>query len=154
MAWFLIRLLYELLTNWLVSIGCKILQKNFPKQAINTWILIPIIPRNVFKRNANKIYTKYDKICLFEKHPHENDNRAKKSRVEWSGISLLFSKSMAWLARININTFFNLYITFPWHHQDGKLMKQYIFKTFASFQITLPHLCGILVPNFQMEKTK
>ena len=48
----------------------------------------------MFKVHAKKIYTKYDKICVFEKIPHENYHGEKKSWAEWSGISLLFSKSM------------------------------------------------------------
>ena len=33
----------------------------------------------MFKLPAKKIYTKYDKICVFEKNPHENYHREKKS---------------------------------------------------------------------------
>ena len=43
------------------------------------WILIPINPRNMTKLHAKKIYTKYDKICLFQINPHENYNCEKKS---------------------------------------------------------------------------
>ena len=48
----------------------------------------------MFKLRAKKIYTKYDKICIFEKNQHLNNHRGKKFGVEWSGISPLFSKSM------------------------------------------------------------
>ena len=54
-------------------------RKGFSKQAIEIWILIPIIPRNMFKLHTKKIYTKYDKICVFEKSPHENYHGEKKS---------------------------------------------------------------------------
>ena len=33
----------------------------------------------MFKLNAKKIYNKHDKICIFEKNPHENCHREKKS---------------------------------------------------------------------------
>ena len=78
----------------------------------------------MFKLHTEKICTKYDKICVFEKSPHENYHGEKKSWAEWSEISLLFSKSMSWLARVYIGSIFNLYTTLPWYHQDGKLMEQ------------------------------
>ena len=49
--------------------------KIFSKQAIEIWILILIIPI----MHAKNIYTKYDKICIFEKNPHKNYHREKKS---------------------------------------------------------------------------
>ena len=76
-------------------------------------------------------------------------------RVERSGISRLFSKSMPWLLRVYIDPFFNLYITLPWYHKDGRLMKQLIFETFASCsQISFPHFSDILARHFQTGKTK
>ena len=78
----------------------------------------------MFKLHTKKIYTKYDKVFVFEKSPHENYHGEKKSWAEWSGISLLFSKSMPWLARVYIGSFFNSYMTLPWYHEDRKLMKQ------------------------------
>ena len=57
-------------------------EKFFWEQAIEIWILIPVIPRNTLKLHNKKIYTKYDKICVFEKSPHENYLRKKKSWVE------------------------------------------------------------------------
>ena len=39
----------------------------FFKQASEIWILISIIPRNIFKHHAKKIYNKYDKICIWKK---------------------------------------------------------------------------------------
>ena len=33
----------------------------------------------MFKRHTEKICTKYDKICVFEKSPHENYHGEKKS---------------------------------------------------------------------------
>ena len=52
------------------------------KKVIEIWILIPIIPRNMFKLHTKKIYTNYDKICVFEKSPHEN-------YIEVSGLGFL-----------------------------------------------------------------
>ena len=78
----------------------------------------------MFKLHREKIYAKYDKICVFEKSPHKNYHGEKKSWAEWSGMSLLFSKSMPWLARVYIGSFFTPYMTIPWYDQDGKLMKQ------------------------------
>ena len=78
----------------------------------------------MFKLHREKIYAKYDKICVFEKSPHENYNGEKKSWAEWSGMSLLFRKSMPWLARVYIGSFINPYMTITWYDQDGKLMKQ------------------------------
>ena len=43
------------------------IEKSF-QQAIETWILIPIISRNIFKLHAKKIHIKYNKICFFEKN--------------------------------------------------------------------------------------
>ena len=43
----------------------KLYRKVFSKQAIEIWILIPIIPQNMFKLHAKKIYTKYVKIWAF-----------------------------------------------------------------------------------------
>ena len=43
------------------------------------WILIPVIPQNMFKLHTKKIYTKYDKVFVFEKSPHENYHGEKKS---------------------------------------------------------------------------
>ena len=51
------------------------------------------------------MYTKYDKICVFEKNPHENYHCQNKSRVEWSRISRLFSKSMPLFVRVYIGSF-------------------------------------------------
>ena len=42
-------------------------RKVFFKQASENWILISIIPRNIFKHHAKKIYNKYDKICIWKK---------------------------------------------------------------------------------------
>ena len=42
-------------------------RKVFFKQASENWILISVIPRNIFKHNAKKIYNKYDKICIWKK---------------------------------------------------------------------------------------
>ena len=36
----------------------------------------------MFKRQAKKIYSKYNRICVFEKNPPENYHREKKYRVE------------------------------------------------------------------------
>ena len=139
-----------MLTNWPVSIWYQFFQKSFFwEQAIEIWILIPIIPRNALKLHNKKIYTKYDKICVFEKSPHENYLRKKKSWVEWSCISLLFSKSIPWLVRVYTGSFFNLYITLPWyHHQDGKLMKL----NFRNFRKYLPGFKAFWHPIFKREK--
>ena len=89
--------------------------------------------------SRQKTYSKNDKICVFEKNPHENYHCENKYWVEWSRISLSFSKSMPWLVWVYMGSFFNLYITLPWYHQNGKLMKGYIFETFASCsQVKLP----------------
>ena len=78
----------------------------------------------MFNLHTKKIYSKYDKICVFEKCPHENYHGEKKSWAEWPGIFLLFSRSMSSLARVYIGSFFNLYVTLSWHHQDSKFMQQ------------------------------
>ena len=54
-------------------------EKVFSKQAIEIWILIPIISQNIFKLHAKKIYTNYDKIHVCEKNPNKNYHREKKS---------------------------------------------------------------------------
>ena len=37
----------------------------------------------MFKLHTEKICTKYDEICIFEKSPHENYHGEKKSWAEW-----------------------------------------------------------------------
>ena len=74
----------------------------------------------MFKFHNKKIYNKYDKICIFEKSPHENYHCEKKTWAEWSGISLLFSKNIPWFVRVYIGSFFNLDMILPWYHQDEK----------------------------------
>ena len=54
-------------TNWLVSIWYKFLLKDVSKQTIELWVLIQIIPQNIFKLHVAKIHTKYDKICVATK---------------------------------------------------------------------------------------
>ena len=77
----------------------------------------------MFKLHTKKIYTKYDKICVFEKSPHENYHGGKKSWAEWSGISLLFSEkhALTWPGLFRL-IFQSLYDTS--FHQDGKFMEQ------------------------------
>ena len=82
------RLWYVMQTKWLVSIWYEFLHKTFSKQAIEIWILIPIIPPNTFKFQAKKLHTKYDKTCVREINPQGNYPRKKKS-----GISLLFKRA-------------------------------------------------------------
>ena len=53
-------------------------RKGFSEQDIEIWILIPSILQNIFLLHVKKIYTKYDKICICEKNPHENYYREKK----------------------------------------------------------------------------
>ena len=67
-----------MLTNWFLF-DTNFYRNRFSKQAIEIWILIPIIPRNMSKLHTKKIYAKYDKICVFEKSPHENYHGEKKS---------------------------------------------------------------------------
>ena len=87
------------------------------------------------------------KFASSKKNALKNYHREKKSGVERSGISLLFSKSMPWLLQVYIGSFFNLYITLPWFHQDEKLMKQLIFQTFASCsQLSFHVLCHFGTP--------
>ena len=88
-----------MITNWPVSIWYEFLQKRFFQWCY--WNL---------DFNYKKIYTKYDKICVFEKNPHENYHRENKSQVEWSRISLLFSKSMPWLVRVYV-AYFSIFIS-------------------------------------------
>ena len=93
-------------------------RKLFPsKMAIEIWILIPIIPRNMFKLHSKEIHTKYGKICVCEKKPHENYPCEKKSWVKWSEISLLFKESMPWLVLVCMGSSSSLY------HQNVKLIK-------------------------------
>ena len=121
----------------------------------------------MFKLHTKKIYTKYDKIYIFEKSRLENYHGEKKSWAEWSGISLVFSKSMPWLDQVYIGSFFNLYRTLPWYHQDGKLYDtslisarweidetEFLKLSLSCSQINVPQFFGILAPCFQTAKTK
>ena len=46
---FYIHLWHGMQNNWLISIWFEFLQKSFSKQAVEIWILSPMIPRNMFK---------------------------------------------------------------------------------------------------------
>ena len=59
-----------------------------------------VIPRNIFTPYAKKIHTKYDKICIYEKNPHNKYPHEKKSWVKWCGISPLFKKACPDLSEI------------------------------------------------------
>ena len=121
-SWILRDFSFEPIDRFLF--GTNFYRRGFSKQAIEIWILIPIIRQNMFKLHAKKIYTNYDKICVFEKKSTRKLSWRKEilSWMIWD--SLLFSKSMPWLARVSIDSFFNLYMTLPWYHHDGKLMKK------------------------------
>ena len=113
--------------------------------------LIPIFTEKFFSKQAIKIWITLKKSALnmtkfasLEKNSQKNYHREKKSGFEQFVISLLFSKSMPWLLRVYTSPFFNFYITLLWYHQHEKLMKQLIFKTFAScsqipFSVFLRH---------------
>ena len=52
----------------------------FPSRlAIEIWILIPIILKNIFELYTEEIHTRYDKISIYEKNPQENYLHKKKS---------------------------------------------------------------------------
>ena len=46
----------------------------------------------MFKLYAQKILTKYNKVCIFEKIPHKNYHQENKFWAEWSGISVIQQK--------------------------------------------------------------
>ena len=99
----------------------------------------------MFKLHTKKIYTKYDKVFIFEKSPHENYHGEKKSWAEWSGISLLFSKSMPWLFRVYIGSFFNL-------HTSSISPRWEIDETFGTFGSCYQIFVAIWHPIFKWEK--
>ena len=141
-----------MLTNWPVSIWYKFLQRTIFETGYWNLILIPIIPRNMFKLHTKKIYTKYDKICVFEKSPHENYHGEKKSWAEWSGISLLFSKSMPWLDRVYIGSFFNLYMTLPDTTKTGNWWNSKFSKLSQLFTNKCSAFLAFWHPIFKREK--
>ena len=119
----------------------QIFTEVFSKQAIKIWIMLKKSTLNMTKFASSK------------KNALKNYHREKKSGVERSGISLLFSKSMPWLLRVYIGPFFNLYIMLPWFHQDEKLMKQLIFQAFASCsQLSFRCFMPFWHPIFKLEK--
>ena len=65
----------------------------------------------MFKFHNKKIYTKYDKICIFEKSPHENCHCEKKTWAEWSGISVIQQKHTLICPRLYRLIFQSLYDT-------------------------------------------
>ena len=65
------NILNTLLDSFLVD--TSFYRKVFSKQAIQIWILIPIISRDIFKLHPKKIYTKYDKIIIVKKNLELND---------------------------------------------------------------------------------
>ena len=67
-------------------------EKNFSKQAIKIWILIPIIPRNMFKLHDKKTCTKYNKICAFEINPHKIYHHEKKYQLNDLGFLFYSTK--------------------------------------------------------------
>ena len=56
-----------MLTTYQFLFDTNFTRKVFSKQTIEIWILIPIIPQNMFKLHNKKIYTKYDKFTSLEK---------------------------------------------------------------------------------------
>ena len=78
----------NLLQNFLINII-----ENVKRKSSELVLLMSgLIPRNIFKLHARKVYTKYEKICVSE-NPLENYPRKKKSWVKLSKISLLFQKT-------------------------------------------------------------
>ena len=138
-----------MLTNWPVSIWYEFLHERIFETEIR--ILIPIIPRNMFNLRNKKICTKYDKICVFEKCPHENYHGEKKSWAEWPWISLLFSKSMPLLGRVYIGSFFNLYMTLPWWQIDETVNFRNFRKLFTNKCATFFGHYGTLFSNRKNE---
>ena len=113
-------------------------EKFLTNKGIKIWILI--IQRNMFKLHAKKIYTKYDKVCVFEKKILTKIIIVKRN-LEFNDLGFLcYSAKTCWLVRVYIGPFFSLYITLPWYHQNGKLVEKLIFETFAGCsQINFPH---------------
>ena len=100
-------------TSRLVSVWYKFLQifTVFPSRlAIEIWILILVIPRNIFKLHTENIHTRYDKIYFYKKI--FSQIILSKRSLELNGLGLLCysRKRMSLLIRVQIDSSFSLYI--------------------------------------------
>ena len=100
-------------TTRLVSVWYKFLQifTVFPSRlAIEIWILILVIPRNIFKLHTENIHTRYDKIYFYKKI--FTQIILSKRSLELNGLGLLCysRKRMSLLIRVQIDSSFSLYI--------------------------------------------
>ena len=125
----------------------------FSKQTIEIWILILIIPII----HAKKIYTKFDKICIFEKKSTQKLPSWKEilSWMIWN-FSIIHQKHALTCPSLYRHIFQSLY------HTSLILRKREIdeiinFRNFRKLLINkfvLSFCCGILAPHFQTGKTK
>ena len=100
-------------TNRLVSVWYKFLQIFTVFQsrlAIEIWILILVIPRNIFKLHTENIHTRYDKIYFYKKI--FTQIILSKRSLELNGLGLLCysRKRMSLLIRVQIDSSFSVYI--------------------------------------------
>ena len=100
-------------TNRLASVWYNFLQifTVFPSRlAIEIWILILVIPRNIFKLHTENIHTRYDKIYFYKKI--FTQIILSKRSLELNGLGLLCysRKKMSLLIRVQIDSSFSLYI--------------------------------------------
>ena len=100
-------------TNRLASVWYNFLQifTVFPSRlAIEIWILILVIPRNIFKLHTENIHTRYDKIYFYKKI--FTQIILSKRSLELNGLGLLCysRKRMSLLIRVQIDSSFSLYI--------------------------------------------
>ena len=71
-----------MLTDWLVSIWYEFLQKQIFETGYWNLDFNSNNSTKYVQIHTKKIYAKYDKICVFEKSPHENYYGEKKSWAE------------------------------------------------------------------------
>ena len=100
-------------TNRLASVWYNFLQifTVFPSRlAIEIWILILVIPRNIFKLHTENIHTRYDKIYFYKKI--FTQIILSKRSLELNGLGLLCysRKRLSLLIRVQIDSSFSLYI--------------------------------------------
>ena len=100
-------------TNRLASVWYNFLQifTVFPSRlAIEIWILILVIPRNIFKLHTENIHTRYDKIYFYKKI--FTQIILSKRSLELNGLGLLCysRKRMSLLIRVQIDSSFSVYI--------------------------------------------
>ena len=107
----------------------------------------------MFKFHTKQIYTKYDKIYVFEKSSHKNYHGEKKSRAKWSGI-LCYAKACPiclGLYRLIFQSLYDTSLVTPRWEVDGTVNFHNFRKLFTNKCLTFFGPFGTLFSNGENE---